>query len=267
MRGGCDGPREIGLVAEFRVDFSGEDDSLIAVAAGGNDEVPGIIYRCMGGGPLPAPSTVPWTEALPGPGAPLEIFNLLSWKCRLCAGLVGRDGERAALLDWARTGAAAAGSLSDGTGRRGQDSAGGGSAAALSGWHAGFVALERAATVPLSRSGLLLVLDYPEAWPAEVASLLREGARMASPPAPIRLLLSSRRGLSDWNDLMVRCGASVHLSDADDGEGTLAAAQNLGSATRCCRRRNIMETRWDRQPARKAADFLATPRPAHESAP
>jgi hypothetical protein len=187
-------------------------DIVGSVIVGGNS---GIIYQITGAGPVPVPPTVPWAEALPEAGAPLEIFNLLSWKSRLCLGLVGREVERASLLEWARTGPGLRIRFLTGPGGAGKTRLAAEVAGALSEWHAGFVALERATTLPLSGSGLLVILDYPEGWPANVKSLLQEAGRMAHPPAPIRLLLLSRRGFNEWVDMIVKCGA-LPLCDAQE---------------------------------------------------
>ena len=46
-------------------------------------------------------------------------------------------------------------------------------------WHAGFAALDRETPLPLSQRGLLIILDYPEAAPDAVRSLLMEAGRVA----------------------------------------------------------------------------------------
>ncbi len=188
------------------------------VIVGGNS---GIVYQVFGAGPPPAPPTIPWTEALPEAGSPFEIFNLLSWKSRLVTELHGREAEKRSLLEWARTGPRLRIRFLVGPGGAGKTRLAAEVAEALTGWHAGFAALERATTLPLSRSGLFIILDYPEAWPKEVESLLREAARMAPPPAPIRLLLLSRRPLSEWSRMIDDCGATTLCDAQEVGIGAL----------------------------------------------
>ncbi len=182
------------------------------VVVGGNT---GIIYQISGDGPPPAPPTLHWAEALPPPGSPFELFNLLSWKFRLARDLLGRDAEKRELLDWARNGPRVRIRFLIGPGGSGKTRLAAEFAEALTGWHAGFVPLDTGATLPLSRRGLLVILDYPEAWREPVRSLLREAARAGQPAAPIRILLLSRRPLAEWREEILNCGAST-LCDAQE---------------------------------------------------
>jgi len=188
------------------------------VVVGGNS---GIVYMVSGAGPPPDPPTVPWAEALPAAGSLFEIFNLLSWKSRLVKELRGREAEKRSLLEWAHTGPRLRIRFLVGPGGAGKTRLAAEIAETLTGWRAGFAALERATTLPLSRSGLFIILDYPEAWPTEVESLLREAARMAPPPAPIRLLLLSRRPMSEWSRLIDDCGATTLCDAQEVGIGAL----------------------------------------------
>jgi tetratricopeptide (TPR) repeat protein len=80
---------------------------------------------------------------------------------------------------------------------------------------AGFAPLEKSTPLPLSSKGLLAILDYPESWREQVRALLREVARLVQPPAPIRLLLLSRRSFDEWWTDIVDCGAN-HLCTAQE---------------------------------------------------
>jgi tetratricopeptide (TPR) repeat protein len=194
------------------------------VIVGGNS---GIVYQVSGAGPPPPPPTVPWAEALPETGSPFEIFNLLSWKSRLVKELHGREAEKHSLLEWAQTGPRLRIRFLTGPGGAGKTRLAAEVAEALTGWHAGFAPVERATTLPLSQSGLFIILDYPEAWPKEVESLLREAARMARPPAPIRLLLLSRRPVSEWSRVIDDCGATTLCDAHEVGIGVLPSAAAL----------------------------------------
>jgi len=183
------------------------------VVVGGNT---GIIYQSFGGGPPPAPPTVNWA-ALPPQGTPFEYFNLLSWKCRLAPELIGRDKEAAELTNWARTGPRMRIRFLVGPGGAGKTRLAAEVAETLrkDGWYAGFTPLEQSVTLPLGPGGLFLLIDYPEAWREQVRSLLREVARKEKPAAPIRILLLSRRPLSEWQDDIIQCGAA-QLCDAQE---------------------------------------------------
>ncbi|MHB8623781.1 MAG: tetratricopeptide repeat protein, partial [Sulfuricaulis sp.] len=85
----------------------------------------------------------------------------------------------------------------------------------LDGWHVGFSPLEQESCLPLSDRGLFLILDYPEAWREQVRRLLRKAARIEKLPAPVRIILLSRRSLDEWNEEILQCGASL-LCDAVD---------------------------------------------------
>jgi hypothetical protein len=172
------------------------------VVVGGNS---GIIYQVSAPGRPPQPPSLPWAP-LPEAGAPFEIFNLLSWKSRLSPDLIGRGGELADLLAWARP---RRGIRPDirirflvGPGGAGKTRLAAELADALrkENWHAGFAPLERETPLPLSEKGLLLLLDYPEAWRQQVRKLLQESVRVEAPAAPVRLLLLSRRPLAEWQD-------------------------------------------------------------------
>jgi hypothetical protein len=124
-------------------------------------DVNGISYQIYNGGPAPDPPQVTWDE-LPSLGAPFEYMNLLSWRCRLAPELIGRNAEAEELATWARypksdvrirflVGPGGAGKT-----RLAAEVA---DRIAKDGWHAGFAALERSNTWPISKKGLLLLMD------------------------------------------------------------------------------------------------------------
>jgi len=200
------------------------------VVLGGND---GIIIQNIGAGPPPEPLIVGWAEALPPQDAPVKIFNLLHWKTRLAAELIGRDSEKQDLLGWAMSGPKLSIRFLHGPGGAGKTRLAAELAESLPGWMAGFAPLEKQTRLPLSPKGLLAILDYPEAWRQQVRALLREAGRLAEPPAPIRLLLLSRRSFDEWRPDLVDCGATHWCTAQEVGIGPLetSAASALFRAT------------------------------------
>jgi hypothetical protein len=66
----------------------------------------GLIVQHIGSATPPDPPGLPWRD-LPAPGGTpgeIDIFNLLTWRTRLCRTLIGRDADRDSLLAWARNG-------------------------------------------------------------------------------------------------------------------------------------------------------------------
>jgi hypothetical protein len=181
------------------------------VVVGGNT---GIVYQIYDRGEPPEPPRLDWEEALSAAG-PFEIFNLLSWKSRLSPALIGREREHKDLLDWALGGRKLRIRLQTGPGGAGKTRLAAEFAQSLGdeGWQAGFIAIDKALPRPLSRKGLLVVIDYPEEWRPQVRALLQSAARMAAPPALVRVLLLSRRPLDEWRDEIDQAGASA-LCDA-----------------------------------------------------
>jgi hypothetical protein len=151
-----------------------------------------------------------WSEALPEAGAPLEVFSLLSWRTRLSAEMIGREAEKADLLKWANSGPKMRLRFLLGPGGAGKTRLAAEVADNLrgAGWHAGFVALEDEVPLPVSEQGLLLVIDYPEAYPSQLRVLLTKAAKV-EPRAPIRLLLLSRQPGSRWFGDITECGAAT----------------------------------------------------------
>ena len=172
------------------------------VVVGGNS---GIIYQNYDGSAPPEPPSLPWDNDLPAAG-PFEIFNLLRWSSRLSRELIGRDREKQDLLDWAGSGQDLRIRLLTGPGGAGKTRLAAEVAETLrqAGWHAGFIRLENSVLRPLSAKGLLLIIDYPEEWRAQIRALLQSAAQMEAPPAPIRVLLLSRQPMDHWRDDIVQ---------------------------------------------------------------
>jgi hypothetical protein len=166
---------------------------------------------------------LPWREL---PDDPDAVFALLSWRARL-APLVGREKDKATLLQWARQGRNARIRLLAGPGGVGKSRLAAEVAEALraDGWTAGFIRPNDPIVVPLRRAGLFLVVDYPEEHPDEVRTLLREVASRELGDVPLRLLVLSRQGGDRWFDLV----ESAHAGELMDAQGMgltgLAAAE------------------------------------------
>ena len=191
------------------------------VVVGGNS---GIVYQIYNGGEPPEPPSLIWDPELPGAG-PFEIFNLLRWSSRLSRELIGREGERQDLLDWAQGGARGVRvRLLTGPGGAGKTRLAAEMAESLreNGWHAGFASLEKASRLPLSDDGLLLVIDYPEEWRPQSAPCFR-ARRNEAPPAPVRVLLLSRRPMDFWRDDIAQAGASSLCDSYEVTVGPLEA--------------------------------------------
>jgi hypothetical protein len=194
-------------------------DVVGGIVVGANS---GLVYVTHGAEARSEPPSVHWQD-LPSPGAPFEVFNLLQWNCRLAPRLTGRDAPMAALRMWADTGPKLRLRFLVGPGGAGKTRLAAELADALdkSGWFAGFGALDEGTTLPLSQRGLLVILDYPEASPHAVRTMLRKAARLREPKAPIRLLLLSRRPLSDWHDDIVQTGATLICDEQEVDIGPL----------------------------------------------
>ena len=190
------------------------------IVVGGNS---GIVYQIYNGGALPEPPSLLWDNDLPAT-APFEIFNLLRWSTRLSQQLIGRDREKQDLLDWAGSGRDLRIRLLTGPGGAGKTRL----AAELSeslrqaGWQAGFIRLENSVPRPLSAKGLLLVIDYPEEWRAQIRVLLQSASQMEALPAPVRVLLLSRQPMDHWRDDIVQAGASSRCDGYEVTIGPLA---------------------------------------------
>jgi hypothetical protein len=190
------------------------------VNVGGNS---GIVYQVYNGGALSEPPSLPWENDLPAAG-PFEILNLLRWSSRLSQQLIGRDREKQDLLDWAGGGRHLRIRLITGPGGAGKTRLAAELAQSLpqGGWHAGFTRLENNVLRPLSAKGLLLIIDYPEEWRAEIRILLQSAAQLEALPAPLRVLLLSRQPMDHWRDDIVQAGASSLCDSYEVTIGPLA---------------------------------------------
>ena len=177
------------------------------VIVGGNS---GIVYQIYNGGDPPEPPSLPWERDLPAPG-PFEMFNLLRWTTRLSPQLIGRERQKHDLLDWAASGRGLRIRLLSGPGGAGKTRLAAEVAQSLreAGWHAGFTSLENSVLRPISDKGLLLIVDYPEEWRAQMRALFQSAARIENPPAPVRVLLLSRQTIERWRDDIEQAGASA----------------------------------------------------------
>ena len=196
------------------------------MVVGGNS---GIVYQIYNGGAAPSGSTearepfLPWREL---PDDPEAVFQLLSWHVRL-APLTGRENDKDTLLQWARQGRNARIRLLSGPGGVGKSRLAAEVADALraEGWTAGFIRPNDTIVVPLRRSGLFLIVDYPEEHPEEVRTLLREFASRELADVPLRLLLLSRQGGDRWFDLVESAHAGELMDSQEVGLSGLAAAE------------------------------------------
>jgi tetratricopeptide (TPR) repeat protein len=204
--------------------FSGRDVAGIAVIG----DVSGIVIQNIGHGPRPEQPSLPWRDLSPvgNPLGELAIFNLLTWRSRLAETLVGRDADRAGLIAWAADPRPIAIRLLTGPGGAGKSRLAAEVAACLrdENWSAGLISLGRGSSLPLASRGLFVVIDYPEAHRAAVATLLRGAAVLERPQAKIRLLLVSRQPLAWWLDEITAARASELCDSQESTVGPLDAA-------------------------------------------
>ena len=158
------------------------------------------------------------------------MFQLLSWHVRL-APLTGRENDKDTLLQWARQGRNARIRLLSGPGGVGKSRLAAEVADALrvEGWTAGFIRPNDTIVVPLRRSGLLLIVDYPEEHPEEVRTLLREFASRELADVPLRLLLLSRQGGDRGFDLVEGAHAGELMDFARSGFERAGGGRTRGS--------------------------------------
>ena len=164
-----------------------------------------------------------WAAAWPPDGAAFELSALLDWRRRLAPAVVGREAELAALVGWARTGRGARLRLVTGPAGVGKSRLAAALAEALPDWQAGGVALTAGASVSFAGSGLLIVLDRPEATPEAFRTLLRQAARAEALSLPVRFLALSRRPLGFWREDIAECDAAELCAAPELALGPLAA--------------------------------------------
>ncbi len=171
----------------------------------------GNIAQANGaGGGVPSPTGMPpaTQPVLPAhslaeafeDGEP-DLFRVLRWDYGLVETLYGRDAERQAILEWARSPTQAATvRLVTGEGGAGKTRLAATVARELraEGWTAGFLPRSEAVLFDVDPPGLFLILDYPEEQPVRTHALLARLADWQDGPYPIRLLLLSRRSAQAW---------------------------------------------------------------------
>src|SRR3954452_19286692 len=162
----------------------------------------GLIIQHIGAAPPPDPPSLPWRDlpwqdlpaAIGTPGE-IDIFNLLTWRTRLCQPLIGRDADSDNLLAWARSDRPFAIRVLSGIGGAGKTRLAAEVAEQLRQENrtAGFAHLDRREELPISRKGLFLAIDYPESHRRAVQAIFRSVATRehmsGAVTAPIRLLL------------------------------------------------------------------------------
>jgi Tetratricopeptide repeat len=203
--------------------FSGRDVAGIAVIG----DVSGIVVQNIGTGPPPEQPSLPWRDlsTVSSPPGELAIFNLLTWRSRLAETLVGREADRAELIAWAADPRPIAIRVLTGPGGAGKSRLAAEVATSLRDekWSAGLISLEKASSLPLARRGLFVIIDYPEAHRAAVATLLRGAGALEKPQAKIRLLLVSRQPLARWFDEIIAARASELCDSQESAVGPLDA--------------------------------------------
>lgn len=195
-------------------------------------DVHGLVIQQIGSGPPPAPPSLPWRDLPAATGNPgeIEIFNLLTWRTRLCETLIGRDADRDSLLGWARSDRPFAIRVLSGVGGAGKTRLAAEVAEQLrrDKWSAGLVRLETPQTLPITGKGLFLAIDYPESHRAGVQAIFRSMATREhlsrNVTAPVRLLLLSRQNLSWWFNDLTEAGASELCDGQDCTIGPLGGA-------------------------------------------
>ncbi|NYZ20488.1 ATP-binding protein [Azospirillum oleiclasticum] len=130
----------------------------------------------------------------------------LTWTARLTP-LLGREDEKRALLDWARTGGGVRFRFLVGEGGSGKTRLAHEVAFELAAsdplWAAGRVEADTPFPLDAGLRGCLLLVDYPEERRDAVRERLRQLAAAPGDPArPVRVLFLSRRGADLWQDVV-----------------------------------------------------------------
>ncbi len=175
------------------------------------------------------PVTLPWRHVAAGSSS-LDIFNLLTWRSRLSGSLLGRDDALADLLAWARNdNRSIAIRILSGQGGSGKSRLAAEVAETLrnDGWSTGLITLDKVTTLPMSRKGLFIAVDYPETNRSAVKALLIAIGRLESSLGKIRLLLVSRQPLSFWEEDLI----ASHASELCDTQEIVLAALSMESTT------------------------------------
>jgi hypothetical protein len=176
-------------------------------------DVSGTLIQNFHAGARSQEPMLPW-RALPDDR---DIFKLLHWRFRL-ADLIGRGAERAQLLDWATGDKQPRARFLVGPGGAGKSRLAAEVADRLrqDGWTAGLARLDKGAVLPVRQGGIFLIIDYPEEQRDLTRALLADLAALEEPPAPIRMLLLSRRD-PDWWAADID---AAHAADVCDAQPT-----------------------------------------------
>lgn len=174
-------------------------------------DVYGTLVQNFYAGAPPETPALPWRD-LP---QDRDLFRFLSWRTRL-APMHGRQRERDSLIEWATQAGGVRVRLLSGPGGAGKTRLAAEVAQALRdrGWVAGFTSLNAGKVLPLSASGLLLIVDYPEENRQQLREVLAQLARSEDLPSPLRLLLVSRRDLDWWQEDI----DAAHAADVCDSQ-------------------------------------------------
>jgi len=203
-------------------------DVVGAVVINGNVSDSSIVIQHSDAGPLPEMPILPWYDLRAVSGSPqeLEIFNLLTWRSRLVDKLIGRDVDQEKLIAWARDDRPVAIRFLSGAGGSGKSRLAAEVAATLrdEAWSTGQISLNGVSKLPMTRKGLFVFIDYPEAHRPAVRAILQAASRLENPPTKIRLLLLSRQPMSWWREEIVAADASEHCDTQESSIGPLDAA-------------------------------------------
>jgi tetratricopeptide (TPR) repeat protein len=174
-------------------------------------DVTGNVTQMFIQGAVSEPPTLPWRDM---PSEP-DVFRLLSWRTRL-APLIGRDTELKAVLDWSHQKSGVKVRFLSGPGGAGKSRLAAEAAQRLrdEGWTAGFASLDQPRIVPVTRDGLLLILDYAEEKRQQTVELLSHLARVEDAPSRIRVLFLSRRDPDWWRADI----DAAHAAEICDGQ-------------------------------------------------
>jgi hypothetical protein len=158
--------------------------------------------------------TIDWDdEALRPDTSPL---SWLTWQARL-TDLVGRDGEKAELLRWARdSGGGVRFRFLVGEGGTGKTRLAHEVADELArdpAWAAGRVSAEEPLPLDLGQDGCLLLIDYPEEKREDVRKRLEQIATTRPDPArAVRVLFLTRNGPDYWEPVVNEAGAGRQMT-------------------------------------------------------
>lgn len=148
---------------------------------------------------------VPWQDLSPDAG----VASLLSWQSQRNESFSGRDVELARLEEWAQSEPAVNIQFMVAEGGTGKSRLGAQFADNMKskGWAAGFVSLRFGRQYQMKAKGTLLVIDYPEEHETQIRELFKDLASLGT-DHKIRVLLLTRRPLSNWYEIIEGTGAA-----------------------------------------------------------